>query len=60
MKNHHVAIFISSLLFITACSENKPAKVDTLVNPQMEALEKAKGVEQITQDAEQNRREQID
>lgn len=60
MKSQHVAIFISCLLFIAACSDDKPAKVETLVDPHLEVLEKAKGVEQVLQDSAESRREQLD
>ena len=51
---------ILSMFFITACSENKAPKEETLIDPQLKALEKAKDVEQVLQDAEEARQKQIE
>ncbi len=60
------ALLIMLALCLTACSENEDSPSEskqvtkTVIDPQLKALEKAKGVEQQLLDAAEQQRKQID
>jgi hypothetical protein len=49
-------------IFLPACSgdDQEKAKVDSPLDPQLEALEKAKQVDKLIQDADEKRRKQME
>lgn len=53
-------LLVLSGLPFAGCSDSKPAKQETLMDSQIKALEKAKGVEQVLQDTEQAHRKQME
>jgi hypothetical protein len=53
-------LFLLCSVFFAGCSDNKPAKQETLMDNQIKAMEKAKAVEQVLQDAEQAHRKQME
>ena len=59
-KCRHTIIIIISLMFVTACSDKATEKQETLTEPQIRALEKAKSVEQIMYQSEVDRRQQME
>ena len=55
-----ICILVASSLFLIACSDKQPAENKTVMDDQLKALEKAKGVEQLLQQSDEAHRKQMD
>jgi len=60
MRSFAYVFILATALFVSACSDNKPAENKTVIDHQIKSYEKARGVEQVLQQSDQARRKQME